>query len=80
MLRAMAADGEGPSSTAAVAQRMEIQPSSIGPYRAALISKGLVYAPEHGQLAFTVPGMAGYVERHHEDVDDASSISTSSDR
>lgn len=80
MLRAMAADGEGPSSTAAVAQRMEIQPSSIGPYRAALISKGLVYAPEHGQIAFTVPGMAGYVERHHEDVDDASSTSTSSDR
>lgn len=79
MLRAMAADGEGPSSTAVVAQRMEIQPSSVGPYRAALISKGLVYAPEHGQIAFTVPGMAGYVERHHEDIDDASSASTGSE-
>jgi hypothetical protein len=59
MLHAMAADGEGPSPTALVAQRMGIQPSSLGPYQAALINKGLVYAPEHGQVAFTVPGMAG---------------------
>lgn len=66
MLHAMAADGEGPSLTAVVAQRMGLQPSSIGPYRAALINKGLVYAPEHGQIAYTVPGMAGYVDRHHE--------------
>lgn len=70
MLRAMAVDGEGPSPTALVAQRMGIQTTSLGPYRAALISKGLVYAPEHGQIAFTVPGMAGYVDRHHEDLDD----------
>ncbi|WIB76997.1 ATP-binding protein [Curtobacterium sp. MCPF17_002] len=69
MLQAMAADGEGPSSTGAVAARMGIQPSSLGPYRAALINKGLVYSPEHGQIAFTVPGMAGYVDRHHDDLD-----------
>jgi len=69
MLYAMAADGEGPSPTAAVAQRMSLQPSSLGPYRAALISKGLVYAPEHGQLAYTVPGMAAYIDRHHDDLD-----------
>lgn len=70
MLHAMAADGEDPSPTSHVAQRMGIQPSSLGPYRAALINKGLVYAPEHGQIAFTVPGMAGYVDRHHNEVDD----------
>lgn len=70
MLHAMALDGEGPSGTAAVAQRMGLQPSSLGPYRAALINKGLVYAPEHGQIAFTVPGMAGYVARHHEELED----------
>jgi hypothetical protein len=69
MLHAMAADGEGPSPTSLVAQRMGIQPSSLGPYRAALITKGLVYAPEHGQIAFTVPGMAGYVDRHHDELD-----------
>ena len=69
MLYAMAADGAGPSPTASVAQRMGLQPSSLGPYRAALIVKGLVYAPEHGQIAYTVPGMAGYVSRHHDDLD-----------
>ena len=69
MLYAMASDGEGPSSTAAVAHRMSLQTSSLGPYRAALISKGLVYAPEHGQIAYTVPGMAAYIDRHHEDLD-----------
>jgi hypothetical protein len=70
MLLAMAADGEGPCSTALVAERMGLQTSSVGPYRAALISKGLVYSPEHGQIAFTVPGMAGYVERNREELDD----------
>lgn len=69
MLHAMAVDGEGPSSTAAVAQRMGIQTSSLGPYRAAVISKGLAYAPEHGYIAFTVPGMADYIARHHDDLD-----------
>jgi hypothetical protein len=69
MLHAMAADHDAPSSTASVAARMRIQPSSLGPYRAALINKGLVYAPEHGQVAFTVPGMAGYIDRHHDDLD-----------
>lgn len=69
MLYAMAVDNEGPSPTAQVAQRMALQPSSLGPYRAALISKGLVYAPEHGQIAYTVPGMAGYVNRHHDELD-----------
>jgi hypothetical protein len=69
MVHAMAADGEGPSPTSLVAQRMGIQPRSLGPYRAALITKGLVYAPKHGQIAFTVPGMAGYVDRHHDELD-----------
>lgn len=69
MLLAMAPDGEGPSSTSSVAHRMGLQPNSLGPYRASLIAKGLVYAPEHGLIAFTVPGMASYIERHHDDLD-----------
>lgn len=69
MLYAMAADGEGPSPTSAVALRTGLEPSSLGPYRAALISKGLVYAAEHGQIAYTVPGMAGYVDRHQDESD-----------
>lgn len=69
MLYAMAQDTEGPSSTSLVAKRMGIPTSSLGPYRRNLIAKGLVYPPEHGQIAFTVPGMGGYVERCQEDVD-----------
>jgi hypothetical protein len=67
LLVAMAEDGEGPSSSSDVARRMGIKATSLGPYRANLISKGLVYAPEHGLLAYTVPGMAAYVHRHRED-------------
>lgn len=69
MLYAMASDADAPSATASIAQRMSLQPSSLGLYRAALISKRLVYAPEHGQIAYTVPGMAGHVNRHHDELD-----------
>ena len=69
MLVAMAEDGDGPSVSSEVARRMGLQPSSLGPYRAQLIRKGLVYAPEHGLVAYTVPGMASFVHRHREDLD-----------
>lgn len=64
-LNAMARDDEGPSQTGDVAARLQKKIQSLGPIRAQLISKGLVYAPEHGQIAFTVPGMAGFIERQH---------------
>ncbi|MGI8686629.1 MAG: hypothetical protein ACR2MO_16330 [Acidimicrobiales bacterium] len=35
----------------------------VGPTRAQLIHKGLVYAPEHGLIAYTVPGMAAFIAR-----------------
>lgn len=68
MLVAMADDGDGPSSSGDVASRMTIKQNSLGPYRANLISKGLVWAPEHGQIAYTVPGMAAFVQRHRDDI------------
>lgn len=61
-LRAIAAEGDS-SSTAAVAARMGKSPKSLGPARANLISKGLVFAPDHGKVAFTVPGMASFIDR-----------------
>lgn len=63
-LTAMAIDGDGPSSSSAIAARLAKQGNQLGPTRARLIGKGLVYAPEHGSIAFTVPGMAGYIARH----------------
>jgi hypothetical protein len=62
-MAAMAADGDGPSESGAVAKRLNKSMSSLGPARANLIAKGLVWAPEHGQIAFSVPGMAAFIER-----------------
>ena len=68
MLVAMAEDNDQPSSSGVVADRMGMKATSIGPHRASLINKGLIYAPEHGQVAYTVPGMAAYVHRHRDDL------------
>ena len=62
-LRAMAVDGDVGSSSGEVAGRLGRGVNSFGPARASLISKGLIYAPEHGVVAFTVPGMAGFIQR-----------------
>jgi hypothetical protein len=66
-LRAMAADQDSPSQTAEVARRLGLRITSLGPSRANLMAKGLVYAPEHGLVAYTVPGMAAFVNRHLEE-------------
>ncbi len=62
-MRAMAVDGSEPSSSGAVARRLSKRASSVGPTRAGLIHKGLIFAPEHGLIAFTVPGMADFIKR-----------------
>ncbi|MDZ5146325.1 ATP-binding protein [Microbacterium testaceum] len=62
-LRAMAVDGDAGSSSGEIASRLIRKPKSLGPTRAALINKGLVFAPEHGMVAFTVPGMAAFIAR-----------------
>lgn len=61
-LRAMALDITD-SSSSEVARRLGRHPSSLGPTRANLIQKGLIYAPEHGRIAFTVPGMHTFINR-----------------
>ena len=65
-LRAMAQDGEQACSTRTVAERLQSSHQSLGPARAGLIAKGLIYAPEHGLVAFTVPGMAEFILRQHD--------------
>lgn len=62
-LQAMAQDGEGPSSTGDIATKLGKKPTALGPARATLIEKGLIYSPEYGHVAFTVPGMAGFISR-----------------
>jgi hypothetical protein len=62
-LRAMSVDGDATSQSGEVANRLGRPVTSLGPIRAKLISKGLIYAPEHGVVAFTVPGMASFINR-----------------
>ena len=62
-LRAMAEDDGEDSQTPVLAARLGRTMSNLGPIRAGLIGKGLIYAPEYGRLAFTVPGMAAFIRR-----------------
>ena len=62
-MRVMAEDGDNGSSSGEIAIRLGRASASFGPARANLISKGLIYAPEHGMVAFTVPGMAAFIQR-----------------
>lgn len=69
LLAAMAPDDGRPSRIADVTRRLgKADSRSLGPARANLINKGIVYAPEHGMIAYTVPGMADYVRRRTEEV------------
>ena len=54
-LRAMAELGAGPHRSGAVADVLGRKVTSLGPVRAKLIRKGMIYSPAHGELAFTVP-------------------------
>lgn len=56
--------GEGPAAVADIARAMgRPRTSDISVARVELIKKGLVYAPERGLLAFTVPGMHDFIDR-----------------
>lgn len=54
-LRAMAHMGAGPHRTSDVAETRGVNIASLGPIRARLINKGMIYSPAHGEIAFTVP-------------------------
>ena len=54
-LRAMAGLGAGAHRTGEIADALGVTPNSLGPVRAKLIRKGMIYSPAHGDMAFTVP-------------------------
>lgn len=54
-LRAMAQLGPKPQLAGAVAELLDRTSQQCGPIRSKLIEKGLLYTPEHGYAAFTVP-------------------------
>ena len=54
-LRAMAYLGLGAHRSGDIADVLGVQIGSLGPVRAKLISKGMIYSPSHGNMDFTVP-------------------------
>jgi AAA ATPase domain len=62
-LRAIAELGPGPQRTADIAEVLGVKVTSLGPVRANLIKKGMVYSPAHGDMAFTVPLFDDFMRR-----------------
>jgi hypothetical protein len=62
-LRAMADLGPEPQRVGVIADRMGVKVNSVGPVRAKLIAKGMIYSPAHGDLAFTVPLFDQFMRR-----------------
>ena len=62
-LRAMAELGGGPHRSGDIADVLQRKVQSLGPIRANLIAKGMVYSPSHGDTAFTVPMFDAYMRR-----------------
>ena len=54
-LRAMAQLGPEAQRTGDIADMLGVRVNAVGPVRAKLIKKGMIYSPAHGDMAFTVP-------------------------
>lgn len=62
-LRAMANLGQGPYRSGDIAEVLGANIKTLGPLRASLIKKGMVYSPSHGDMAFTVPLFDEFMRR-----------------
>ncbi len=62
-LSAMADLGSGPYRTGDIADKLGVKITTLGPVRASLINKGMIYSPEHGDMAFTVPLFDEFMRR-----------------
>lgn len=62
-LRAMAELGPGPHRSGDIAGCFDAAVSSLAPTRSSLITKGMVWSPNHGDTAFTVPMFDDFMKR-----------------
>ena len=62
-LRAMAELGPGPHRSGDIAEMLERDVTSFGPTRSQLIHKGMIWSPNHGDTAFTVPLFDKFMKR-----------------
>ncbi|OWJ95082.1 ATP-binding protein [Paracoccus yeei] len=64
-VKAMSELGDGPYAMADIAKAMGRTQQSLGPARASIISKGMIYSTDHGYLDFTVPLFAAFMRRQN---------------
>ena len=62
-MRALAEFGPGPARSGDIALKLGVRTQSVGPVRSSLIKKGMIYSPQHGDTAFTVPLFDSYMRR-----------------
>lgn len=69
-LRAMAELGPGPHRSGHIATCYEAHVTSLAPTRSSLIAKGMIWSPNHGDTAFTVPMFDQFMKRIMPRLDD----------
>ncbi len=62
-LRAMAELGAGPHRSGDIADALQRKVSALAPTRSSLIHKGMIWSPNHGDTAFTVPLFDEFMRR-----------------
>ncbi len=62
-LRAMAALGPGPHRSGAIADCLDRDVTTLGVMRNKIIAKGMIWSPNHGETAFTVPMFDEFMRR-----------------
>ncbi|MFV0408309.1 MAG: ATP-binding protein [Paracoccus sp. (in: a-proteobacteria)] len=72
-VEAMASLGKGPYKVNDVARALRKQPKALGPRRASIIVKGMIYSPSYGEIDFTVPLFDDFLQRTRLNRDQAAS-------
>jgi len=62
-MRALAELGSGKQRSGEIADLLGVKSQSVAPTRSALIKKGMIYAPSHGDTEFTAPLFDQYMRR-----------------
>jgi hypothetical protein len=62
-VRAMAELGPGPHRSGEIADAVGMRVTVAAPLRSGLIKKGMIYSPQHGDTAFTVPLFDEFLKR-----------------
>lgn len=73
-LSAMALLGDGPYPSGEVAAAQGKTTTQVGPFRDALIKKGLCYSPSHGIIDFTVPMFGRFMRRSKRETMDQGTV------